>query len=56
MSKKERYFMEVFDDQYYIFDSKKISREEVDEQIEYDYYIVSKAMTEKEILDTLNRK
>ena len=46
MTKNERYFMRKYDGQYYIFDSRKISPEEVDSE--------SGAMTLEEVLEKLN--
>jgi hypothetical protein len=50
----ERYFMKEYDEEYYIFDSEKISREKVDSEAEYSYNVFSEAMTGEQILERLN--
>lgn len=54
MSENKRYFSIDYDEEYYIFDSNKISKEEVLEKSEYSYDVFGDSLMEKEVLDLLN--
>jgi len=51
---EERYFSVDYDEEYYIFDSTKISEEEVLEKAEYSYDVFGESLTPQEHLDLLN--
>ncbi|MBR0272389.1 MAG: hypothetical protein IJQ68_10460 [Methanobrevibacter sp.] len=54
MSEKERYFRIDYDEEYYIFDSNKLTKKEVEEKAEYSYDVFSNSLTSEEIIDLLN--
>lgn len=51
---EKRYFSIDYDEEYYIFDSTKISKEEVLEKAEYSYDVFGDSLMENEVLDLLN--
>jgi len=51
---EKRYFSVDYDEEYYIFDSTKISEEEVLEKAEYSYDVFGESLTPQEHLDLLN--
>ena len=51
---EKRYFSIDYDEEYYIFDSTKISKEEVLEKAEYSYDVFGDSLMENEIVDLLN--
>ena len=51
---EKRYYSIVYDEEYYIFDSHKISQKEVEEEAEYSYDVFADSLTSKEILELLN--
>ena len=51
---EKRYFSVDYDEKYYIFDSTKISKEEVLEKAEYSYDVFGDSLMENEVLDLLN--
>ena len=51
---EKRYFSVDYDEEYYIFDSTKISKEEVLEKAEYSYDVFGDSLMENEVLDLLN--
>lgn len=53
---EKRYFQKEYDELYYIFDSTKISEEEVDIESEYGYNVFSNAMQGNEVVDRLNEQ
>ena len=53
---EKRYFKKEWEEEYYIFDSTKISEERIDEWIEYDYNVFAGAMQGDEIVDKLNKQ
>lgn len=54
MTENKRYFSIDLDEEYYIFDSNKISKEEVLEKAEYSYDVFGDSLMEDEVLDLLN--
>lgn len=54
MTENKRYFSVVYDEEYYIFDSTKISKEEVLEKAEYSYDVFGDSLMENEVVDLLN--
>lgn len=54
MSENKRYYSVDYDEEYYIFDSHKISQKEVEEKAEYSYDVFADSLTSKEILELLN--
>lgn len=54
MTENKRYFSVVYDEKYYIFDSNKISKEEVLEKAEYNYNIFAESLMEDDIVNLLN--
>ena len=56
MSEK-RYFKKEYEEEYYIFDSEKISEKDFDERYEYDGYVAFEdSMQGDEVVDTLNEQ
>lgn len=53
---EKRYFSIDYDEEYYIFDSTKISKEEVLEKAEYSYDVFGDSLMENEVLDLLNEQ
>lgn len=53
MTENRRYFSIDYDEEYYIFDSNKISKEKVLEKAEYSY-VFGDSLMENEVLDLLN--
>ena len=51
---EKRYFSIDYDEEYYIFDSTKISKEEVLEKAEYSYDVFGDSLMENEVIDLLN--
>ena len=51
---EKRYFSVDYDEEYYIFDSTKISEEEVLEKAEYSYDVFGESLMENEVLNLLN--
>ena len=51
---EKRYFSIDYDEEYYIFDSNKISEEEVLEKAEYSYDIFGESLMEDDIVNLLN--
>ena len=49
-----KYFKRDYEEQYYIFDSRDIKKEEALEILKYDYSVCSYALTGKEVLTLLN--
>ena len=54
MTKNKRYFSIGYDEEYYIFDSTKISKEEVLEKAEYSYDVFGDSLMEDEVVNLLN--
>lgn len=54
MTENKRYFSIDYDEEYYIFDSTKISKEEVLEKAEYSYDVFGDSLMGNEVLDLLN--
>lgn len=54
MTENKRYFTVDYDEEYYIFDSSKITEEEVLEQAEYSYDVFANSLTKDEIVNLLN--
>ena len=53
---EKRYFSIDNDEEYYIFDSTKITEEEVLEQAEYSYDVFADSLTSTEIIEKLNNQ
>lgn len=53
---EKRYFKKEWEEEYYIFDSTKISEERIDEWIEYDYNVFAVSMQGDEVVDKLNEQ
>lgn len=53
---EKRYFKKEYDEEYYIFDSIKISEEKVDIESEYGYDVFANAMQGNEVVDLLNEQ
>ena len=53
MSEK-RYFKVEYDEEWYLFDSSKISEQLVKEQAEYGYGVFANSLSPSEICDLLN--
>ena len=51
---EKRYLSVDYDEEYYIFDSTKISEEEVLEKAEYSYDVFGESLSPQEHLDLLN--
>ena len=51
---EKRYFSVDYDEEYYIFDSTKISKEEVLEKAEYSYDVFGDSLMEDEVVNLLN--
>ena len=51
---EKRYFSIDYDEKYYIFDSLKITEEEVLKQAEYSYDVFANSLTKDEIVNLLN--
>lgn len=51
---EKRYFSVDYGEEYYIFDSTKISGEEVLEKAEYSYDVFGESLMENEVLNLLN--
>lgn len=56
MIENKRYFSIDYDEEYYIFDSTKISKEEVLEKAEYSYDVFGDSLNSDEICDLLNEQ
>jgi len=55
MTENKRYFSIDYDEEYYyIFDSNKISKEEVLEKAEYSYDVFDESLMEDDIVNLLN--
>lgn len=54
MTENKRYFSIDLDEEYYIFDSNKISKEEVLEKAEYSYDVFGESLMEDDVVDLLN--
>lgn len=54
MTENKRYFSVDYDEEYYIFDSTKITEEEVLEKAEYSYDVFGDSLMGNEVLDLLN--
>lgn len=50
----KRYYCVDYDEEYYIFDSQKISKKEVEEKAEYSYNVFADSLTSEEIVELLN--
>ena len=50
----KRYFSIDYDEEYYIFDSTKISKEKVLEEAEYSYDVFGESLMENEVVELLN--
>lgn len=53
---KRKYFIKEYDEEYYIFDSTKISEERVDLYSEYGYNVFTSAMVGDDVVDLLNEQ
>lgn len=56
MTENKRYFKRELGEEYYIFDSINITEEEIDEQSEYIYKLLTYSMGGDEILNKLNEQ
>ena len=53
----ERYFEKVYGEEYYIFDSETITKEELEKAIDYiGYTAFENSLTSKEIINLLNKQ
>lgn len=51
---EKRYFSIDYDEEYYIFDSTKISKEEVLEKAEHSYDVFGESLMEDDVVNLLN--